>query len=562
MTITNGVSNNAYHRSASIATAHDALVSFTFAVTTGGSVSVPRAGIRLYTTDGTDEWQIYVSASTGGYTVYDVNGATFDVNIAPDMTEPRQILVWMSGDGSGSIVVADREVDSRTWTVRLDSTLTSTTGTTGYLDWGNIFGSSSTVSEWLNLTYVVSVASAVGTLRPRLDTTTKPTLRGMPMPSAPVMIPDAGSSTGASYISVEGGPGRFGESWEIAREYDYPARNMFTEVSPSPSKVWRPASTGSTSWVWSFDEETPITDSGSVFIYSVGSISPRLDGWNGTSWEIIATTAGVDLSVDLVGSGDTLSPAGVGGERYLFKDELKGGLCHTLSARANILGNSAGVLTTAGTNRKATIRTDRDLDGVSVDAIYWPRKLTIAHNVGAYSRYRLFIAANESSAGVNNEAGTIMIGAFVPFGQRPSLSGSTSLQSNTTDRTTRYGTSYRRQEGPPRRSVSMQWSDPLDLYQMRGASPDPDYIAADSGNPLATWQDVPYWLHATFEELRSGEVPCVLVTNVPGTDATITDPTQFVYGRLTRVGDLTLRLGQEGETEVIGVGTTIIEEIK
>jgi len=574
MTITNGVSNNAYHRSASIATAHDALVSFTFAVTTGGSVSVPRAGIRLYTTDGTDEWQIYVSASTGGYTVYDVNGATFDVNIAPDMTEPRQILVWMSGDGSGSIVVADREVDSRTWTVRLDSTLTSTTGTTGYLDWGNIFGSSSTVSEWLNLTYVVSVASAVGTLRPRLDTTTKPTLRGMPMPSAPVMIPDAGSSTGASYISVEGGPGRFGESWEIAREYDYPARNMFTEVSPSPSKVWKPTDTTDQDFVWDIDYESPLSQGeGSIFVRVHGIAGWTLSGWNGSSWVELLTDANTSHALSLTIAGDTAVPTGAadaGDPRYLWRNELAGGLLSIDPTgddyKRTIVGNAAGVNYLSTTTKRTSIRFSEvdGSEGSEWDCILvWPDTIRIAHNVAEYSRYRFRVdPATTVTDLAHTQIGSVMIGAFIPFGQRPSLSGSTSLQSNTTDRTTRYGTSYRRQEGPPRRSVSMQWSDPLDLYAMGVTEPSPDYIAADTGSPLAAYQDVPHWLHATFEELRSGEVPCILATNVSGSTQTITDPTQFVYGRLTRVGDLTLRLGQEGETEVIGVGTTIIEEIK
>lgn len=573
LTITNAAFGNGYHRSASLSTAHDALFVFTFAVTAGGSVSVPRTGVRMYTTDGTNEWQIYVSASTGGYTVYDVNGGTFDVNIAPDMTDPREILVWMSGDGTGSIVVADRLPGERYWTQRLDSTLSSTAGTTGYVDWGNIFGSNTTASEWLRVQYVVSSADAVGTLRPRFDTTTAPTLRGLPMPLVPVFAP-FGNSDGASYLSVEGGPGRYAETWAIAREYDYPARAMFTEVSPSPSKVWKPTDTTDQDFVWDIDHESPLAQGeGSIFVRVHGIADWTLSGWNGSAWESIAASTNAANSITLTITGDTGEPTGgVDDDHpgFVWRNELAGGLLSIDPTgddiKRTIAGNSAGVTYLNTSSKRASIRL-AEVDGSEGSeyscVVIWPDTVRIVHNVDSYSRYRFRVDPDTLVTDLTHtQIGSLMIGAFIPFGQQPSLGTTTSLQANASSRRNRYGTSYVRQDGPPARTVTMQWPDAADLYQIRQTNASPDYIEASTGSPLAAYQDVPFWLHATFEELKSGQIPVVLVTDAPESGGTITDPTTFVYGRMTRVGDLTLRLGDEGASEVYGIGATIIEEIK
>lgn len=568
-----------YYRTADVTTAHDALAIVTMQVDEGGSTAIPRVGIWARTTDGTDSWSAWISMSPTGYSVYDVHGTAYKPAVTASFSTPRQVMIWISGDGSGSVMVADRAIGERYWTVRLDDTLTANAGVTeGFFDFGHIFLSAGTasVSKWLNVQYVISSATAVGTLRPRIDTATSPTLRGAPMSLAPIYTP-FGNADGANYLSVEGGPGRYAETWAIDREYDYPLRNAFTEVSPSPSKMW---GCGSAAWdlVWDLDTDTRLSHGGSVFLYVEATKTPSvtLQGWNGSAWVDIITAGplgswpvGTSFGEYTV-SGDTVLPAGSASGRYLWPNELAGGVVALTDGSGTVLrdivGNYTGAWQDAGFGgpgvKQAVIRTATvppAPSGSTEVNFVWPRWLSVAHNVGIYERYKVSsLGAYDADAKV----ATIMIGAFVPFGQQPSLGTTTSLSTSTTSRRNRRGTSHVRQDGPTARTVTMQWPDAADLYQIRGTAPSPDYIEAANGDPLATYQDVPYWLHGVFAELKSGEVPCVLATDVADMDRSMTDPTTFVYGRLTRVGDLTLRLGDEGSSEVFGVGATVMEEIK
>jgi hypothetical protein len=117
--------------------------------------------------------------------------------------------------------------------------------------------------------------------------------------------------------------------------------------------------------------------------------------------------------------------------------------------------------------------------------------------------------------------------------------------------------------GPPRRRITYGWSQ-VDLYALRTLSGAKSYVGISGGFALGSGEDPAGVIPGIVEtQLRSGEVPVILLPRIPTSTSTITDPTLFLYGRLaTDSIGRSVSQGTEGVDEVLSLSGFTIEEVR
>ena len=146
---------------------------------------------------------------------------------------------------------------------------------------------------------------------------------------------------------------------------------------------------------------------------------------------------------------------------------------------------------------------------------------------------------------------------MVPFGQVHSWGWSQKKTPNFRSNRNSYGTERRKKVGPSAKVWSLDWSDGLNLENLRSES-SPDCIAkSPSTTPLQTVGDVWTLLEGIQESTDSTTIPVVAVNKIEDTEVTITDRTRFLYGYIDGDVQFSNAYGTEGESE-----TGMIEKIQ
>jgi hypothetical protein len=118
----------------------------------------------------------------------------------------------------------------------------------------------------------------------------------------------------------------------------------------------------------------------------------------------------------------------------------------------------------------------------------------------------------------------------------------------------------------PRRSVELGWVDGVDMMQVLGDSPDPDYIKATSTGgalPVALRRDSPLLVQELTAAL---EGPNAMVCYLPEISKGTPDTVQTVvysrslYGRVVSPINLETVQGTEEEDEVVRLASLLIEQ--
>ncbi len=86
-----------------------------------------------------------------------------------------------------------------------------------------------------------------------------------------------------------------------------------------------------------------------------------------------------------------------------------------------------------------------------------------------------------------------------------------SIDSGTELSETQSGIVYARNYRPSRRTFRLAWTEGIDITELQGDNPDPDYWIADavSGDPVATANDVPDLLQGLLKYLKGAKTPIV-----------------------------------------------------
>jgi hypothetical protein len=516
-----------------------------------------------------------VRFSATGIRCYDEKAAAaLGSDATVDTTEDVQVLVLVSPDASVDSGVWYRRAYETAWTEIWTGTLqndtVTMTGTSG-CKWGHLNTGTAT-SRWIWV--ADSESSRVG------QGLSHPAAVGRPIGQRPIPLPREAArgvteygTGGTAYLSVLSGPGALGETFTADAEHDYPVEACIPTVSPSPARKWRSTSTDEQVIAWDFDDEVWGGDTFGLLILGANFYEAYLEYHDGGSWQT-AVSFDNRLTVEYLLDGYAIRPSGStpDGDRYYQEGEFRGGYmlipAGAGDASRPIVHNVAGWWApgTSGPEVRIQIEdADGSEDSSGTGAIVPPRGLAVGHP-GQFivaRRWRVRIPASQIVANPYYEAGVIYPVALRTLGAAPDWGWSHETVPNAETSRNRYGTTRTTKLGPPVTSWSFGWADGVDLSSLRvDTSADADYLGHANGYaPGGTAaEDVPWLLRGLLELTDSGAVPVVALATLPD-DSTVTDPTLFLYGRLTGSVRSDHMVGAEGEDEAVRVAAITIEGI-
>lgn len=469
---------------------------------------------------------------------------------------------------------------------------TAGAGTTTKVQWGTGLGGASTtaVSNFKNFNFFIAntdVGWREGNGSWSADIQNGKKTSSYEYPLAEIYYNASNNIYKQQFFKCLSGPSRFGETHTIKRVYDYPIENIMYEREPSPNIYWKSLASVATpsEQTIEFDltNKTSFkTSSLAVYLENINFKQCIFEGYNISSlvWDTIATmNMYIDFnSISYVRNGDCLIPSSstFQGARYVYRNELAGStvLINNLYYR-EIESNTEGFL--GGTSKMAQIKfTPKDTNDIkyttptiatSGSFTCFNKKACLVKNTtsNGYSKYRIRIPSQEvvpDSDGLYSfKIGTLLIGSFQPFGQQWSLQSSQTVTPNIESSTNQAGTSSVRKVGELQRSWNITWADGMDQTGLYNNTE--NYFADDYGNIIGTHRDVGNQLIGIYEDIDSGEIPVVLLSKVSPTMDTqvITDPTTFLYGRMTSPITKEVVSGDEGIDQVIRVSSITIDGI-
>jgi hypothetical protein len=236
-----------------------------------------------------------------------------------------------------------------------------------------------------------------------------------------------------------------------------------------------------------------------------------------------------------------------------------------------IQANSGGYWTFDNVQR-CRIRLDGDTsatDNAGTCDIIAPSGVLVAYPSAAITpRYwRVRAAASQVTPGDVYRAGLIIPGRVVGLGADPGWDYSQRMELSRRVNRLQDGTPEIEELGPPRRVWSYGWTDGLVVRNLRGKANGgdwADYVATSAGLAIGTAEDPAYSLWGLLEHaLESGSTPCVLLSSLPASTASITDPSLWHYGVLVSdsLGIVGV-VGDEGVSEVVRLDSVTFESIR
>jgi hypothetical protein len=545
--------------------------------------------------DGTYDFRAAFRIEANAITVVDVHGSS-TATTTVDTTDGVYIR-WMIGVDStiptAFVSAWYRLRGSTVWSVLEDAQSLTEKGSAREPDdgfaWGHIASSTAT-SRWS----VVGVAGAgswhYGTrtfaqLDAGLPFTDHIGLSwGHPAPprgTGGYPIPDATTSTeNLGRIAVSGGPTQLADSVTLPVGYQYPAEAVYCTESPSPSRRWESTDDSEVRWVWDLGVATWMGDAVGVAIVEAYARQWTLEySVTGSSWVTAGTldlAIGTGLSYTRVGNTVVPRTGTTDITRYIAEGELVGGyviLPLTLggSAAYRIAANSGGYWTDDAVQR-VRIRLEGDASGTdtaSTGDIIAPSGVLVAYPASqVVARYwRVKAAASQVTPGGVYRAGLILPGRVVGLGAEPGWDYSHRMELSRRVNRLQDGTPEIEELAPPRRVWSYGWTDGLVVRDLRAKANGgdwADYVATSAGLPIGTAEDPAYSLWGLLEHaLESGSTPCVLLSALPSSTASITDPSLWHYGVLmSEALGVVGVVGDEGVSEVVRLDSVTFESIR
>lgn len=540
-----------------------------FRVTTLGSTSLFRCGFSVRLSDGANASELQVWASTTQFVVRDHTSALATVTI--DMSADMQFRVYL--ERAGYAAVYYRRPYQTTWTLAYETTTMATTASaTTWFRWGH-FTASTSVSEWSTFWAVAKSnallpCSRLANASYQGEPAAGHLLSGLWMPLGEGAVGTANQRV--LYIRGKDGPGYNGETYTIAPRYAFPIEAIFPTVDPSPRTTWRSTSTAENAIGITIDDTytTSISRNIGLALFGVNFPTAYLEAHNGAGWDSIGTWSGIiGSSLSFTRTGNVIRiNGGTALGRYIHRGELVGATVDLGSSKyRRIARHTEGIWSTASGKHVELVL--EGVDGTepasgSSMAIWARSGVLVVHALSSlYRRWRLRIPSGSTADGYF-EIGTLVLGPLLAFGRQHSWTWTSVSEPNALKTTTRDLVSRVRRLGPARRTWTWSWTELLPQHGLRDATPTPNYLAhTATSEGIANWLDVPWLLQGALEELKSGEVPVVALPTIGDTGAMVTDPTQFLLGRVDSSIGFENERGDESTGEAGRVSPVALVEI-
>jgi hypothetical protein len=553
------------------------------AVTAGaGDLATTVVGYEASVANGVTDRDIELNIASTGFRLRDVNAGTDLATVLVDMTTAMQFKVYLR---ENLVEVYYKRPSSVTWTLMHSGTLTNAgaPSAAGHARWGHITAGTVTSQwRWLQLGWGYGGqpwnSSASSSTSHNVITGKRITI--LPYPLATF------ATAGTTYLAATRGPGRYDETHTIEVAHDYGIERAFTTVSPSMDEEFRTTTDAD-------DVELVFEPAASGLATSLGSrtivlgffnsnvANAFLEAWDGGAWvtlgeydpinlpSVVAHAGGVFNGQGTV-DGDQVYPRLAGtaeGSRYVQAGEAIGCDIYVNGTLAKVLDHEEGHWTEKDT-RRCRFTVDR---AVSSGLCFLVPKngVLVVHNVStSYTKFRVRIPGATTADGYFRMK--LFLGGLSVAGLVPSDGWAVDWDPIYREDEDERGTTRRFERAPLRRQLTMSWSEGVPLGSLRssiiGASAIlPNYYSADATHePLAAQKDVPWLLAGAMRRSKSGQLPWLIVKNVPITSTykTITDQTLFMLARPESPVSFTQVRGTPGEREFVRVQQFSFKEVR
>ena len=560
-------------------------------ICTSGNLGNDACAIRVRLADGADDYDVSVRFSSAGFRVYDNNGSSqVGSDVALTMSNEYEFIIAMiggsTGNNDGQIQIWYRQKNSasdRNWVKSTaGSALTDDqagAAANSYIQWGhdNQIAASKWTEFHVSRTAQTGGTNITGQANPG-DLWAKPYA-----PAGSRSYVDAGL-----FVTAQDGPARLADEYNIDTRYGYAIDRVFFSESQSPRVKWRSTDQTEQTIALALDDtllgtvdSEPGNDVIALALLGINWKDGELQGYDAgtTSWATIATIDAASglSSLGWIRRGNTIQPGGASaGSQYLQTAEFDGGTFGLQDGAGTdlrrITTNTPGKWSGSTTQKLPTIILDgvagSDRASGNLGYIMAPDVVVVAKlNGSRYAGYRIKIDAQSTVDGYFT-IGQVLIGWVSAFGRQYSRGRILETAANSSVVTRTDGTTSSKNYGPAARSVQLAWTDGVDVSQISGSSPDPDYIkgsADGSAEPIASPADVPYQIEGIVRQLDGPDKAVVYLPGIAksGNTITLNRRQQFIAGRLASPARLENVLGDEGVSpgEVFRVATVNIQEI-
>lgn len=545
-------------------------------VASGGAAATRQSALTVAVANNVSEYRIDVRFLTTGFRLHDPNGSagagTDLQDVAYDCTTEFEIAVYNGGAGTSRVLY--RRPYEATWTSAWSGSLTNDSTTPaafGVISFGAINATSTSDTYWRFI-----FRRNLGRLGYRKTSGIEVAGRFISVDPVP-LHPEVVTNSVVGRLSVLGGIGARNETYDVPAEYDYPVTAIYPQRSPSPAATWRSTSKTEQIIAWALPEsqgELLGDVHPAVVICNANFRTAYLESYNGAAWvqmgEVDLGTGASSLTYTLTGS--VLFGNGGTATRYLQENELAGGYAIIQDGGVDIArrirANTAGIWPGSA----STVRTRIFLEDVTGDedtsgtcTLVWPSGLHViwVSTLTARQLWRIRIPASQVGPDSYYEAGVIAPGVVRSLGATQDWGWSRESKPQVERRTTPYGTSFVREEGPPIVTLSVGWTSGLDLSELRNPSTasSPHYLGQATMLAAVAQDDVVWLLEGIQENMLSGEIPGALCLALPETSSTLTDPSLWLYGRLISSIATDHVVGTEGDGEIVRGGIITFESI-
>jgi len=382
-----------------------------------------------------------------------------------------------------------------------------------------------------------SVAGSYGPAAAQLD------LVGRPLSATPYPMGEVGTAGAAAFLAAEGGPAKRLELWDIEPNHSHALERSFPARNRSPTEPWRTL-TVADPLVDPVPDQILAWDFGIDSILGDGSFGLALLGTNARTAEVYGDKGGGDvllgtydgtITVNYVRDGDVLTAdTGRDGGRYWFRGEFNGAEIDLGGGAMRIIEeHNEGIWDASKPTARQVRVFIKDATGTEPNSgtmTIIPRNgilVVHGHDAVKYQRYKVLLPSAITATGYR-ELGAHVFGPVSVVGKQWSEGWAWGRAPNATTHVDGKGTVTVEEKGVAPKTLTIGYTHITNHCGLR--SGDPDHLAADTGNALATRDDIGWWFFAMLDEWHSGQTAIVALTTIPKTSGvTVTDVSTWLY---------------------------------
>ena len=553
----------------------------------GGNNTTNTRGVLLKIDDTTEDYEIEVRVSPTQIIVRDNNASANVITINSLSLDTVDLLIALS---SRTVTLFYRDIDSesnrRTW---IDA------GTYSTLTDGGGGGSILQRVRWGHLAYAAgvlettwsSVSLAQGfQMSDLIHNFTNPDdlmHRAYPTIERFAWVADNVSITTAN------GQTFLGDEYNITPDSDFSINNVFYASSPTPRVTWKSTAVSSGDVPENFialkldpdtsvhvDEALP-NDILGVHLSGYNFRQAKIEYYSSSTWTVL-DTFDTAITSKCVADGRTIRGENTATNQPYFRYNECAGWRVRIQVGAEdytwrtVVSNSEGKFggTATGT-KQAVLLLDSavSIPGANANIDLVPNSMTLLINLNGQKVEALGLRIPAQTTLENDfRIGLMHIGAVVIPGKQYQRGRTISISSGTETTETQSGVIYARNYRPSRRLFRIAWTEGIDISEIQGDNPDPDYWIADavSGQPIAIANDVPDLLQGLLDYLQGEKTPIVYLPMI----SKDTDPRELLreneQALVMLVGDVQVEnvLGDELVTdggELMRIATLTLQEV-